>query len=162
MAINLWVSLTSVRPLVPSLWMAVMSCHYSPLTSSTPTVDVDKHIIIGPKVRQTNMQTSASRVCVALWKRLEDSVMLLASTQEPQQITKSVVYSINLQEDQKMSKIFSWIDALLLGLVCIREWKQTDKQRTLPFSERLVKEHNENLSCTVWNTRTNPRSTMQV
>jgi len=101
--------------------MAVMSCHYSPLTSSTPTVDVDKHIIIGPKVRQTNMQTSASRVCVALWKRLEDSVMLLASTQEPQQITKSVVYSINLQEDQKMSKSFSWIDALLLGLVCIRE-----------------------------------------
>jgi hypothetical protein len=84
-------------------------------------VGVDKHIIIGPKVGQTNMQTSASRVFVAFWKQLEDSVMLLASTQEPQQITKSVVYSINLQEDQKMSKKISWIDALLLGLVCIRE-----------------------------------------
>jgi hypothetical protein len=83
-------------------------------------VGVDNHILIGPKVGQTNMQTSASRVCVAFWKQLEDSVMLLASTQEPQQITKSVVYSINLQ-DQKMSKSFSWIDALLLGLVCIRE-----------------------------------------
>jgi hypothetical protein len=61
-----------------------------------------------------------------------------------------------------MSKSFSWIDALLLGLVCIREWKQTDKQRTLPFSQRLVKEHNENLSYTVSNTRTNSRSNMQV
>jgi deoxyinosine 3'endonuclease (endonuclease V) len=86
--------------------MAVMSCHYSPLTSSTPTVGVDKHKIIGPKVGQTNMQTSTSRVFVAFWKQLENSVMLLASTQEPQQITKSVVYSINLQEDQKYPKVF--------------------------------------------------------